>query len=64
MGMALEESVEGMQKFDSNGISTYINPELYEQVSNTGDINIDYVEDSWGSKGFTIATGTKSGNCG
>lgn len=55
MGMTLEESVEGLEKLESNGIDAYIENGLHEMISERGDIYIDFVADGSGGKGFSIA---------
>ncbi|MBD3234895.1 MAG: hypothetical protein GF315_14320 [candidate division Zixibacteria bacterium] len=62
MGMALDESKEGLKELESNGITAYIDPVLYEQVKPAGDIKIEYVDDPLRGKGFQINIGN-SGGC-
>ncbi|MBD3169543.1 MAG: hypothetical protein GF307_08675 [candidate division Zixibacteria bacterium] len=59
--MALDESVEGLNMYESNGVETYMDPDLYSQLTESGTIQIDFIEDQYGRKGFTINTG--SGGC-
>lgn len=61
--MALDESIDGMEKMESNGIVAYIEPRLKEFLSQYGSINIDFVDQITG-KGFTIRAGEPSGDCG
>lgn len=53
--MALEESVDGLQKLEANGIVTYIDGDLLEQISLRGAIYIDFGTDRFGTTGFSIA---------
>jgi Fe-S cluster assembly iron-binding protein IscA len=64
LGMALDESIDGLEKLESNGITTYIDPNLYQQLSVSGDINIDYVDEPM-RKGFHIGFGScgSGGGC-
>jgi Fe-S cluster assembly iron-binding protein IscA len=54
--MALDESTEGLDKIESNGICAYIDPRLNEYISQIGDIKIDYITNETGS-GYTIRVG-------
>jgi Fe-S cluster assembly iron-binding protein IscA len=66
MGMALDESTDGLVELTSNGITTYIDPKLNEYLSRLGDISIDYITNEMGS-GYSIVVGDGacgSGNCG
>ncbi len=55
MGMALEESNQGLEKLESNGINAYIDSGLYQMLTQRGNIYIDFVTDRYGGEGFTIA---------
>ena len=55
MGIALDESTEGMEKLESNGVEAYINPKLYETVSQRGNIFIEFGTDRFGESGYSIA---------
>lgn len=65
--MALEESVDGLEKLESNGITAYIDPALKEFASGRGTINIDYVSYPGGRGGYMVTLGDQqgcsSGNC-
>ena len=61
--MALEESIDGLEKLESNGIVAWIDPRVNEYITQLGDINIDYVTREFGS-GYVISAGKPSGNCG
>ena len=54
MGMALDEPTDEQEKLDSNGIEAYIDPDLYEGISQRGNIYIDFSTDRFGSTGFSI----------
>ncbi len=55
MGMALEESNDGLEKLESNGINAYIDSGLYQMITQRGNIYVDFVTDRYGGEGFTIA---------
>ena len=61
MGMALDESTDGLTELTSNGITTYIDPKLNEYLSQLGDINSDFITNETGS-GYSIRIG--DGVCG
>jgi hypothetical protein len=67
MGMALEESIEGLEKLEANGIDAYIDSGLYEMISRRGDIYVDFRDDHLGGKGFRISikrTADEKRSCG
>lgn len=55
MGMALEESTTSLEKLESNGIEAFIDSGLLAQITQRGDIYIDYGTDRFGITGFSIA---------
>jgi len=55
MGMALEESTEGLAKLESNGVNVYIDPDLLRSIEQRGKIYVDYGVDRFGMTGFSIA---------
>ena len=55
--MALEESIDGLDAIDSNGITAYIDPKLKAFLTQFGEINVDYVS-SMGRSGFTVQAGS------
>ena len=55
MGMALDESTEGLVKLESNGISAYIDRDLLRSIEQRGNIHVDYGADRFGMTGFSIA---------
>ena len=66
MGMALEESVEGLEKLESNGISAHIESGLYELISQRGNIYVEFITDGHGGKGFKVSvkrTAQESSDC-
>ena len=54
--MALDESTDGLEKLDSNGISAFIDPKLLEYLKKIGNINIDFLTNEYGS-GYTVRVG-------
>ena len=61
LGMALDESTEGLEAVSSNNITAYIDPKLKDYLSQIGEINIDFVTNETGS-GYTIKIG--DADCG
>jgi hypothetical protein len=55
MGMTLEESVDGLEPIESNGIKAYIENDLYELISQRGNIYVDVMFDQYGGRGFHIS---------
>lgn len=66
--MALDESTDGLEMLESNGVTAWIEPKLKEAVGQLGDISIDYVEREFGPSGYAISVGScgdcSSGGCG
>ena len=58
MGMALEESTDGLEQLESGGVTAWIDPGLKEFLTKYGQISIDYV-DSMGNQGFMIRVGSE-----
>ena len=56
MGMALDESTDGLEELSSRGISAWIEPQLNQYLSQMGDINIDFVVNEQGS-GYMVTVG-------
>jgi hypothetical protein len=54
MGMALDESTEGLTQLESNGINAYIDPDLLRSIKQRGNIYVDYGTDRFGMTGFSI----------
>ena len=64
MGLALDESVDGLEKLESNGITAYIDPGLKEFLTQYGEINVDYVKRQFDG-GYVVSAGKPSaGSCG
>jgi hypothetical protein len=61
--MALDESIDSLDKLESNGISAFIDPGLVEYLKQYGEINIDYVERDGVTGGYTITMGKPGDNC-
>jgi hypothetical protein len=67
MGMALDESTEGLAKLESNGISAYIDRDLLRSLEQRGNIYVDYGADRFGMTGFSIVvkkSATDKSDCG
>jgi len=64
--MALEESIDGMERLESNGIIAYVEPNLKEFIKQYGKITIDFIKNMFGNGGYTITIGNQncSGGCG
>jgi len=64
--MALEESVDGMEMLESNGISAYLDAGLKNLIKNLGRITIDFITTPYGASGYSVTVGDKncsSGGC-
>ena len=63
--MALEESVEGMEKLESNGIVAWVDTKLKSFLEQLGKITVDYRRGELGSGGYILTTGEDncSGKC-
>ena len=61
--MALDESVDNLEKMESNGVEVYIDPGLKEFLTQFESINVDYVDLGPRGSGFTVSAG-KGGGCG
>jgi hypothetical protein len=61
--LALDESVNGLEKLESNGVEAYIDSGLKEFLTQYGEINIDFAERSVGGGGYLVSVGKES-NCG
>ncbi|MBD3403915.1 hypothetical protein GF420_13565 [candidate division GN15 bacterium] len=62
MGLALDESVDGLEKLENNGVATYIEPGLKEFLSQFEGVLIDHVT-MGGRSGFIVKVGG-AGECG
>lgn len=60
--MALDESIENLDKIESNGVTAYIDPNLLAALEQFGRINVDYVRRPDGSGGYMIRAG-QPGDC-
>ncbi len=66
MGLALEESTDGMEKLESNGITAYVDPNLKQMLKQFGGVVIDYISNAYQGSGFSIRVGNSgcgSGGC-
>ncbi len=63
--MALEESIDGMEKLESNGVTAWIDSKLKTFLVQAGKITVDYREDPTGRGGYVLTTGDQdcSGGC-
>ncbi len=64
--MALDESIDGLEKLESNGISAYVDAGLLKLLKNLGSITIDYITTPYGTSGYSVTVGDKncsSGDC-
>lgn len=62
--MALEESIDGMEKLESNGVTAWIDKKLMDFIVKLGTVTIDYRRDTHGG-GYIITAGEAncSGGC-
>lgn len=66
LGMALDESIDGLEKVISNSIETYMDPKLISYLDQLGQVTIDYLNSSLGGR-YQIIVGNNScsdGSCG
>ena len=66
LGLALEESIEGLKKLESNSIQAYLDANLFEFLEQNGSVTIDYMNHATGG-GYRITVGESdcdSGGCG
>jgi Fe-S cluster assembly iron-binding protein IscA len=61
MGMTLDESIEDLDKLESNGVTAFIDPKVLVYLEQFGAINIDYVSHN-GQSGYMVKVGAAS--CG
>jgi Fe-S cluster assembly iron-binding protein IscA len=57
--MTLEESVDGLEKLESNGVTAWIDPRVHEYVGQMGDINVDFIDDGT-RRGYILTAGKSS----
>lgn len=62
--MALDESIDGLEKLESGGIAAYIAPELKEYLGPDAQIEVEYVTREWGGSGLVIRLANQSDDCG
>lgn len=61
--MALEESIENLEKVESNSIITYMDKKLLEYVIQLGKITIDYINNNnGGAYQIIVGNSSTSGN--
>lgn len=57
MGMALDGSVETLEKIENNGVTAFIDPNLRAYVEELGGVTIDFVQTDDGRSGYSVRTG-------
>jgi len=60
--MALDESIDGLEKMESNGVEAYIDPGLKEFLQQFEGISVDYVQRG-NMAGFAVSVGQGGGDC-
>ena len=63
MGMALEESVDGLVKLESSGVIAYVEETFSKYLEGLGGIHIDHVSNESDGGGFAVTVGS-AGSCG
>jgi hypothetical protein len=61
--MTLDESVEGLERLDSNNITAYIDGQLHENLSKMGDIYVDFITNPTGQSGYMVTIGRPGQGC-
>ena len=62
--MALEESVDGLVKLESDGVTAYVEETFSKYLEGQGGIHIDHVSPESGrGGGYTVTVGS-AGSCG
>lgn len=61
LGMALDDSTDGLVELNSNQINAYIEPKLKEYLDQIGEIKVDYITNEHG-EGYKISVGDS--DCG
>ena len=61
--MALDEPGDTDLSFEQNDMTFVMAPDVESIVSQSGGLNIDYVDDGY-RKGYTVNLGTGGGDCG
>lgn len=65
--MALDESIDGLEKMISNGINVFIDPRLKDHLIKFGGVLIDFTTSPTGQSGYSIKIGNtddcSSGGC-
>jgi len=61
--MTLDESNDGLEKLDSNGITAYIDAKLLAELNRVGDINVDFITNEAGQSGYSVRIGDPGAGC-
>jgi len=61
--MTLDESIDGLEKLEVDGLTAYIDPNLLEYVRQMGQIYIDTVDRPGQRTAYTIMIGGEDGGC-
>ena len=64
--MTLEESIDGLEKLESNGVTAWIDPRVNEYIAQLGGINVDFIDDGT-RRGYVLTAGKApegGNNCG
>ncbi len=64
MGMTLDESIENLETYKSNGLDIYLEEGLDYLIRRFGKISVDYIKPSFGNAGFSVRmTGLNQTDC-
>ena len=54
--MTLEESIDGLEKLESNGVTAWIDPRVNEYLAQLGGVSVDFIDDGT-RRGYVLTTG-------
>ena len=61
--MTLDESVDGLEKLESNNVTAYIDSKLHENLTQLGEITVDFITNEMGQSGYMVTIGKPGQGC-